>query len=438
MAYAEENPGDAVKIVLAGNETINGSVLRSDRDAVLIDTKAGKRLVERKSILKIETLPAEIQIAVREKDANPPAGKQVAAPGLDKNNAGEVDDLPDVPAEKLKPNAANKDLLNKLNAPAAMPAFVPPPQAETGLVSKINAEKSMSFEDVRIFIEARLYEHAVYVLRNIVTKGTQDDVSKANELSQKHFKKPLSELMVMCYLTKKCRPCNGEGVMKCEQCLGIGSMAVIMTRQKGQFLDPGTRIEQPNASAGLGSADPPMIYRKWQLCELCRGNGHERCSTCHATRLRFTQPTPYERDAYVTTLIKRGDKVLYNNEGSYADTTRETPPNYEVREEAKLKPMLQQVWLRDSIGKVKSDILRLWRAEAYYNYAMKADPTYVLRNERDIEDEITKIGLRRFNLYAELHERNMVYATNRTEHRLDEAEYAEENQNKTKKIISGE
>ena len=56
---------------------------------------------------------------------------------------------------------------------------------------------------------------------------------------------------------------------------------------------------------------------------------------------------------------------------------------------------------------------------------MKADPTLVLRSNKDYQQELNKIHVRRANLYGELSERFEIYALNRTEHLLDEMRYAD-------------
>jgi hypothetical protein len=55
---------------------------------------------------------------------------------------------------------------------------------------------------------------------------------------------------------------------------------------------------------------------------------------------------------------------------------------------------------------VKSDIIRLWRAEGFYRMAMKADPMLPLMyNGKDINQELNKISVRRQALFAEWTER---------------------------------
>ena len=60
-----------------------------------------------------------------------------------------------------------------------------------------------------------------------------------------------------------------------------------------------------------------------------------------------------------------------------------------------------------TLEELKSDIIRLWRAEGFYRMALKADPTLVVREQyEDYQQELNRIGLRRRNLYSELAERS--------------------------------
>ena len=119
------------------------------------------------------------------------------------------------------------------------------------------------------------------------------------------------------------------------------------------------------------------------------------------------ETTPYEREHYCAYLVDQAKACLRESETSYGDTAREAKmPVVMPGGDPKIKWVIEQAWLRDSANRVKSDIMRMWRAEGFYKFALKADPTFVIRDtETDYLQELNKIALRRQHLYAELTER---------------------------------
>lgn len=268
------------------------------------------------------------------------------------------------------------------------------------------------------------YAAAVQSLRRIVRSGQTQVIEKAEAAVRVKMRRSLAETMALCYMQERCEPCKGTGLVKCGDCGGAGYVTRNITRG-AERLEPGTHRLEP-LSNGIIDTSNTKTFARDQLCAKCRGHGFDPCVSCRGTKNRFVEPTPYERSAYADLFVNLGNQVARNSEASYGDTGRSAAPTYETRYEARLKPMLQQVWLRDTANQVKSDIQRLWRAHQYYEWALKADPTLVFRStEKDYPLEITKIDSRLHTLYGEFGERQQVYMSNRMENRLDEMNYYE-------------
>jgi hypothetical protein len=404
-------PLGPVTIKLTNNEVTTGVLLDKNSDFVELRTEKGSQKIDVKQIKEIaaatgRAAPAKKEDAVNDVDDN--EVRIAAAKSI---------------AEKAKSDPQADAIIAKLKndsppLPEQPKAKVPGNDRGTKGAGRDSGSR---FDNAMDFIDKRAYKNASTVLRELVTKGNQDEIAKADSASRQRFNRPLSELIVMCYFNDLCPTCKGEGVIPCDLCKGSGYTV--------QMVAPGG-LSGP-AIAGvhkaIGNADAPApkdnglpAHRKVSICEVCRGHGFDCCQNCLATRVIFADPTPFERDTYTNMLLTRANECLYANECTYGDTSRDVVPTYFARTEAKLRPMLEQVWLRDSADKCKSDIVRLTRAEGFMQAAIHADPTLVLRSTKDYLAEINKIHIRRSNLYGEFSERFQIYAMNRTEHLLDE------------------
>src|SRR5205814_1274864 len=152
------------------------------------------------------------------------------------------------------------------------------------------------FDTALDFIDKRAYKSAASTLRELVSKGTQDEIAKADTVSRQRFNRPLAELIVMCYLNDACPNCKGEGVIPCELCKGCGYTVQLIT-PAGPANPAVAGVHKPlgNADAAPNAGAVPA-HRKVSICEVCRGHGFDCCPACLATRLVVADPTPYERD----------------------------------------------------------------------------------------------------------------------------------------------
>jgi hypothetical protein len=339
-----------------------------------------------------------------------------------------VDDVPDeAPAQKKKPGTEN-DVLNKLKLGstakptegkpakdiAAPPANVPP--------KILDAESA--YASVEFAIARGEFSSAADTLKGFVRNAAQEEVAKADKLCRDHYSRNIAQVITMCYMQINCVDCKATGVKACERCAGSGYTAAWVSWGNGGGPTPGTR-KGSAATLGLKEVASGTQHRVVDVCPLCRGHGYEVCGRCLGTRLAGGQPSAYERSTYSDYLVTLANSILQKNEGDYANTGRQAPPSYAPREEAKMKPQIEQVWLRDSANQVKSDIQRLTRAEGYLMLALKVDPGLAVRSPMDIHDELSKIGFRRAGLFSELSERQQIYAQNRVERRLDEMAWAD-------------
>jgi hypothetical protein len=335
---------------------------------------------------------------------------------LPKPEAAEKADAPKNPAENLMKMLRRPDL--KPPADMRVPAQV---------ADDPNAKKFKPAFDVALdLMQRRAYREAGVLLRNFVTHGKPEEIAAADTQARQRLNRSLAEVITSCYFNDMCPQCKGEGVIVCSQCKGSGyCVDTICSEIRGPIM-PGTHTTADgNVFATLKDRDNLQRHRRVQVCELCRGNGYEPCSGCYGTRLAVNEPSPYERDTYTSQLLGKAYDCLFANESSYGDTPREVPPPFYPRGNANLRPMTEQIWVRDSIDKVKSDLMRMLRAEGFITSAMNADPLLVIRSTKDYQQELTKIRGRVRHLWGELSERYEVYASNRTEHLLDEARMAD-------------
>lgn len=413
-------PLGPVTIKLLNNEIASGVLLDKNAEFVELRTEKGSQKIEVKQIKEISaaTSKAVVTPAAAGKKEEAAANDvddsevRIAAAKSVSEKAKAVDPQADSILAKLKND-------NTGAPPEPVKVKVPGNDRPTKGTGR---DALTRFDTALDFIDKRAYKSASSVLRELVTKGTQDEIAKADSGSRQRFNRPLSELIVMCYFNDLCPNCKGEGVIPCEICKGSGYTVQLVT-PAGPAQAAVAGVHKPLGGADLGApkeAGALPAHRKVSVCEVCRGHGFDCCPTCLATRLIAADPTPYERDTYTNMLLTRANECLYANECTYGDTSRDVVPTYFARTEAKLRPMLEQVWLRDSADKCKSDIVRLTRAEGYMQAAIHADPTLVLRSTKDYLQEINKIHIRRSNLYGEFSERFQIYAMNRTEHLLDE------------------
>jgi hypothetical protein len=421
LAAEPDVPLGPVTIKLTNNEIATGVLLDKNADFVELRTEKGSQKIDCKQIKEIAAATGRATAA--------PAGKK------DEPAANDVDDseLRIAAAKSVSDKAKTIDpqaqsVLQKLKADndglPVVPAAPEPakPKAAERVAPKGTARDGGSrFDTALELIDKRAYKSAASVLRELVSKGAQDEIAKADTAARQRFNRPLAELIVMCYFNDLCPNCKGEGVIPCEVCKGCG-YTVQLIASAAPPAPAGTHkvIGNNDPNAAKDAAPVAVAHRKVSICEACRGYGFDCCPNCLATRLVIAEPTPFERDTYTNMLLTRANECLYANETTYGDTSRDVVPTYFARTEAKLRPMLEQVWLRDSANKCKSDIVRLTRAEGYMQAAIHADPTLVLRSTKDYLQEINKIHIRRSDLYGEFSERFQVYAENRTEHMIDE------------------
>lgn len=304
-------------------------------------------------------------------------------------------------AAKKELDAKDKKLLDVIrNGPQQPPDAPKAPAAKDG--AKTPGDKD--WEKAVACIETGNYKKAAQLLKGVASSGVTEDITKADALVRQKFNRSLSDVIVMCYVTDKCPTCSGRGVIQCSDCNGSGY--TMLNIDTPSVTDKSGRPEY--ARAGPAHNNLEGARSRIQVCLKCRGQGNAFCSTCFGTGLAFNEPTPYERDAYSAYCQKLATESLSISDVNYGDTARETTLPFvqtATRTSFNMVEVMEQVWLKDSADRVKSDILRLWRAEGFYRLALKADPALMIRSTKDLTQELIKIDLRRQNLYGELSER---------------------------------
>jgi hypothetical protein len=304
-----------------------------------------------------------------------------------------IDDVPD-PVEPIavnNPQPVQNEVMLKLKA--ADPLAKAQPEKSAQPVP--NGGDRGNIDRALTYINTGAYRQAATALRSVVLKSSEEDVRAADALMRQKFNKPLSEVMVMCYTLSACSPCRGEGTIKCDLCMGSGYLNKNIAAPGGGALGAVKRAVVAN-----GQSRPRV-----SLCDKCRGNGFDICVTCSGTCQAFAEPTPYEREAYGAYMIRMATETVCTSESNYGDTGREPMPTIMPNGDANIRGVVEQVWLRDTADRVKSDVMRLWRAEGFFSMALKGDPGLAIRSPKDLKQEINKIRLRRQTLYGELSER---------------------------------
>lgn len=430
------SPGDFVSITLSNHSVVSGKLVAATNEQIQIKTAQGLEILPKTAVVSMKVLNEDPLAAGTEAV---PTGVLITPqkPELEDEAVDAAkNDLPGkaMPpqAEKLRPSAQadpkevgrERGVPDKLAEAPKAAAQVLTPKALQERLRKLEHD----LKNITLWIETGNLTTATECLRAIVVRGDADAIEQADKLMRTRFHRPLGQALTLGYLGEKCKnkDCKARGVLACSDCGGVGYVNRVIERNNSVSVAPGTH-KIDGMTAGF-TGDPTLVkmYVRDQLCFKCRGHGYDVCQHCFATQKHFIEPTPYERSDYADALLVLANKALKENETAYGGTYREDPPNYKPRDEARLAPQLQQVWLRDSANKVKSDILRLWRAKQYYEWAMKADPALIFRSsETDYREEVVKIDYRLKNLYGELFNRQEVFISNRTEHRLDELNYYE-------------
>ncbi len=245
------------------------------------------------------------------------------------------------------------------------------------------------------------YPDAIKNLRAFLSVASASELAQADAQAKEQFGRSLQELLVMCYATSRCSTCKGEGVMTCEDCLGSGyTMLHNLTPANAK-----NSMKQHPMDQDLGSR--PRV----QVCLKCRGRGTDICPQCTGTGIAFIEPTPYERDAYTAYFMKQANECLSHSETSYGDTPREEniPAFFggetKDRTEYNLREVVEQLWIRDSADRVKSDFYRLTRAEGFFRLALKSDPANLVKSAQDLNQELIRLGIRRKSLEGAFAER---------------------------------
>ena len=419
LAAKNPEPGDRVMVLLKeGNKALSGVLVTVSEKAVTIQTSVKTEEIGREQIQFMRSLETKAKPAgAVEDEDDPPHGRtartQAPRPGSARPNGA-------LPADE-SPQEGSR-LLELLKGGAQRAAEKPP--AAAAEVKDLKVQDA--FAQAAQWFELLQHGLAGQALRKIVSSGQVEEVKRAEAGAQERFKRPLADVLVLCYAKAKCRTCSGDGLLECKACTGQGYTARMVTLaiQDQGNIRAGTRERGDLTGGGFREAAGDKSYHRITLCGTCRGHGYEPCPACRGTGAEFAKPSPYERERYADYLVALGDGCLITSESTFGDTQRDAPQELYPRNGAMLKSMLQQVWLRDSIGKVKSDVMRLLRAKTYYEEAMKADPGLSLRNYTKDYDQLNlKIVLRATHLLGELNERYQVYAQNRTERALDEAYY---------------
>jgi hypothetical protein len=432
----EAGPIGPVRLELIDKTAVSGILLRINDITLLLRTNDGDHLIERKNVRKIDPLnePLSARIAAPAKEAAP-AAKAVAAaapPAEAPKPAKVIDDMPeDAPAKAAK--AAPSPLLVRLNLLNKEPVKPDAKNEAEELRVSVRAKSSRSkgreaparLQSAINAIALRSYQSASESMRNLIAQSSDDELAIADSCCMERYGRNLADTLVMCYMQYTCSDCKSQGMKTCGHCGGAGYVTKWVASNSGGPT-PGTR-KGTNQMIGLlmGNSTDGNQHRSVDICSFCHSHGYDACQTCMGTRMAYAAPSAYEASAYAAQLVKLAESSLKESEGGYGGTYREAPPVFAPRDHAKMRPMTEQAWLRDSINRIKSDIMRITRAQGYYYLATKADPELVLRSNTFITQEITKIAVRRQNLQSEMLEREQIYAQNRTEHRLDEMAWSD-------------
>lgn len=435
--------GSQIKVELIDHTTLAGKLIAQKSESVHLNTGSALLVISISDIVAITQIappktadaPAVVPPSPASAPAQPDptalAAKQEEKPS--QKQAATEEDV-EIPGKKTEPEVApEKALAQKLglgqgDGDKKAPRTTVQPNAKPEQANQAEAQGGRDWDRVLDqsvdLLETGRPIAAAQNLRQIARTGDPHVLARADTVLRARYRRSLAETLAICYMQETCADCKGSGLVVCPDCGGQGYLTRVITRRPSDKVEPGTH----KLDKALGMTDPVECkeFMRDQLCARCRGHGFDPCETCRGTRNRFIEPTPYEKAAYADHLASLGDELLRDKESSYGDTGRTAAPTYDTREEARMKPMLQQVWLRDTANQVKSDILRLWRAQQYYAWAIKADPTLVLRStQKNYPQEQTKILARLRLLYGEFAERQQVYMANRAENRLDELNYYE-------------
>ncbi len=390
----EKSPIGPFNIELTDHTSIRGMLLDINDDAVLLRTAEGDRKIERKRVKRMDPLQDDIPLNADARPAEPSIGRIAKKePVLDDLEGEEVKDV------KREVPANDRKLMAALKAPVAAPPGERMAIKEAGREPLRTAAgqviEGREFDAALAFIETREYKRAAQMLRTLVGRSTEAEVARVDALSRQRFNRSLAELLVMCNVLQSCGPCKGEGTLRCDGCNGTG------------YQNKNIPVPDGNANTGVKSVSNASSPRaRVALCDKCRGNGYDICMGCCGTRLAQVEVTPYEREAYTNYCLRLAVECLGASEGNYADTARENLPAIMPGGDGKLRGTIEQVWIRDSLDRVRSDINRLWRAEGFYRLAMRADPALAIRyTGKDLTQELNKITLRRQHLYSEMAER---------------------------------
>ncbi|MCZ7645560.1 MAG: hypothetical protein M5U26_09790 [Planctomycetota bacterium] len=412
--------GQPIVLTLSGNREVRGTLMKVAQNGVTVRTESGERFYASREIVSAKRGPAArgADPVVEEEERGGvrigPAKEQPAA-----KNEFDLKDL-------LQPEAAPKP------APAA-PATPKKPNAEDPRNRTLPTEirfdgKNLPepFKAAMRNLQARSYALAIGDLKTLFEKGQEAEVKAADEYCRLTLSQSLPELLTFLYLSTPCQTCSAKGIATCKLCMGTGYGCRFVEHVKGGGgPTPGTRR---GSQKPLTFTDPEtggVEHRVVTICNFCRGNGYEACQTCFATRRQFHNPTPREALVYADALLKLADEVLALDETDYAKTGSDEAPAYRERDTRRMNSPLPQAWIRDSANRVKSNIMRMWRAEKYVREAMRVDPLVEIRHKRDLIEELTRISYRRLHLIGELTERQQIYAQNRSERFLDEMNYSE-------------
>ncbi|MBI3831379.1 MAG: hypothetical protein HY291_17810 [Planctomycetes bacterium] len=424
--------GSRITVELVDHSQITGKLVSQQNGQLHIFSGEKLLVIALTDVRKLTALEPSSEKDHPAKLASAPVDPPMPQAGAAAQPAKEEEDIeaPGQPANK--PADPEKAVLGKLGLGQAKNNTKPeavaekdPRPAHLAKDEKEDQELLKLLEQSVGFMDLGKYAAASQGLRRLVRSGDQPLIEKADATMRLKFHRSLAEVLTLCYMQERCDACKGTGLVACPDCGGQGYITRVIARTPNDRVDPGThKIER--TATGIVDNEGQKVFTRDQLCPKCHGHGFDPCETCRGTRNKYPEPTPFERGVFADHLTALANQLLQQKESSYGDTSRTPPPVYDTRDEARLKPMLQQVWIRDSANQVKSDILRLWRAYQYYDWALKADPSIVFRStEKDYPQEMTKIMGRLRLLYGEFSERQQVYMSNRAESRLDELNYYE-------------
>ena len=395
-------PIGPVELQLVDGSRVGGVLLDITDTEYTIHTSGGVQRFIRKRVLKLTPVDGTPDRAVHPVPADadaaddPPASKPVNLAPKDKGGESRERELI---GQLSKPPAGDMPPMPKSDV-KSLPASGPKPFART----VYHTDKSLpKFVQLALDkLENGAYAGAAEDFRNLLSNGSEEELAAGESLIQERLKKPLRNIMVLCYMQIQCVPCKATGMALCERCCGSGHMVLMRTLGTG---GPAAAFRKGGDTllTGLQGSDGSK-YRFVEVCGVCKGNGYDVCTQCMGTRLGFVRPTIYEREAYANEFLRLAAEAVASGEANFGDTSREAPKEHGLTINAS-NPLLDQVYLADSAYRVKSDLMRMWRVEGYYMLALKADPMVILRADRNIQVEITKIRLRRINLYGELSQR---------------------------------